>query len=311
MIAPKDRSNILEAAGIADRINWELLQNNADEVLFDGIKILLQGQHFNFEHAYPNDAGNYLISYLNKPVYIGESLDLANRIKQQGKIENSTFYKNYLSYNTTSNIERELKISDFHVQFIKTKIGRKEAEEFGIVNLPVFLNKFHKDKQKLVTQSKQTGLWEDVQNKADLLLEQADCYINSLKPIQWLKCNPNSLAGIYIIKDPQDELIYIGETTNLLERYNTHTKKTRFSALRRNIARQIFSFKLKSKLELGIKSSDKKKGFLNEKENNEINNYLSECKVIMQIVSFGRLEFEEYMIKKYRPLLNRKGNIDE
>lgn len=27
-------------------------------------------------------------------------------------------------------------------------------------------------------------------------------------------------------------------------------------------------------------------------------------------ISFGRYELEEYLIKKYRPLLNRKGNKD-
>ena len=49
--------------------------------------------------------------------------------------------------------------------------------------------------------------------------------------------------------------------------------------------------------------------FVTMKEDQEISKYIfNECHVIINEVSFGRGELEEYLIKNLRPVLNSKGN---
>lgn len=110
------------------------------------------------------------------------------------------------------------------------------------------------------------------------------------------------MAGLYIVKDKSDKIIYIGESSNIGERIKTHSGRTYFSALRRHIGTDILGFELQE-----IKE---KKRYFSEIEDRKVTEFLKTCKVTLFPVTLGRYEFEEYLIKKYRPLLNRKDNKD-
>ena len=84
------------------------------------------------------------------------------------------------------------------------------------------------------------------------------------------------------------------------ERYNSHSGVTYFSALRRHIGTDVLEFELQAR--------NGKKRYFAESEDKEINIYLHNCKIKAMKVNFGRFELEEYLIRKYRPLLNRKEN---
>src|SRR5690606_21827005 len=116
----------------------------------------------------------------------------------------------------------------------------------------------------------------------------------------WFDCDVKIISGLYIVRNKQDELIYIGESSNIYDRYKTHSGRTYFSALRRHIGTEILKYKL-----IEIRG---KKRYFNEKEDLEITKYLKQCKAIFFPIYFGRYEIEEFMIKKHRPLLYRKDN---
>jgi len=116
----------------------------------------------------------------------------------------------------------------------------------------------------------------------------------------WFDCDVKIVSGLYLVKDKKDELIYIGESSNIYDRYCTHSGRTYFSALRRHIGTDVFRYNL-------IEINGKKRYF-NEKEDIEITKYLKQCKAVFFPVYFGRYEIEEFMIKKHKPLLNRKDN---
>lgn len=103
-----------------------------------------------FHYDFENDYGNYLISDKNNIWNsTGEAKSLSKRLKQHSKEKTSTFYKNYLKLEKQKGNQKGLlKISDFEVRKIKAEIGRKELEEFGIVNIPANLNKFQLGKRK-------------------------------------------------------------------------------------------------------------------------------------------------------------------
>ena len=287
-------------------IDWDYLQQNSNDILAEGLSLLLEGHSCEFGGRHPKEPGNYVISYSEIPLYIGEATDLEKRLKQHYK--GSTFYRNYCKNSVKLNLPSNLSMDDFRCRFMPTKIGRKELEEFGIVNLPAPLNEFHKDKRDRFTPVTSSQSWEIVQENALKLLEQGERIILFQRPFIWNEIKPLAVPGIYIIFNEQEELIYIGESTDLKERYDTHSRRTHFSAFRRHVATKILSLNLKTKAELGYKSADNKRRHVTSSEDEEINRYISKCSIITMPVYFGRLELEERLIKRYQPLLNRKGN---
>lgn len=293
--------------GSKNLINWEYLQNNSNDILAEGLSKLASGPYYNFGGKYPNDFGNYIISYGDIPLYIGEASDLNKRFKQHYR--GSTFYKNYKEDGYKLGLPSDLKMDAFHLQYYVSKLGRKDLEEFGIVNLPAQLNRFQIGKREKFSPKTSTQLWDGIQNNSAELLQQAEKAILSKPSVPWNNVNIGHFPGVYLIFNAHNDLIYIGEATSVKVRHKTHSTDTRFSAFRRHVAVDLFSFKLKTKQELGIDSTDKKRMFVTMKEDQEISKYIfNECHVIINEVSFGRGELEEYLIKNLRPVLNSKGN---
>jgi len=145
--------------------NWKFLQKKSDEILIDGIFELKKQSPTYFDEIQSNNSGNYLISNKKIDYYIGEGKELKKRLRQQFNPKISTFYKTYLK----AQIVKPLNINDFKVQTIDTKIGRKEIEEFGIVNLKTRLNKFQLKKRSQF-QIRKNGLWNEVQSNFEEFL---------------------------------------------------------------------------------------------------------------------------------------------
>lgn len=229
------------------KINWTFTQNNSDTILSDGLHKLKTRPYQLFSDIDQNGFGNYLISHNKTNYYVGECKELSKRIKQQFKPTTSTFYKNLIKLQKTNKAIGNISIDAFKVQAILTDIGRKEIEEFGISNLPTILNRFQLDKRKLHTVTDQGGLWDKVQKaKADILL-QAEQEILKGKFSLWFDCNAESVAGLYIVRNKLDKLIYIGESSDICERHKTHIGTTYFSALRRHIGTELLNFKLQER----------------------------------------------------------------
>jgi len=281
-----------------EKINWDFCQTNSDEILSEGLNILKMAPAQKWQEVVSHKPGNYLI-WLNKDyLYIGEADNLNKRISQQFKEKSSTFYKSYLK--TLRKDEKSIPISQFSVKFIETAIGRKELEEFGIVNIPTKLNKFEVGKRTKVISKFKPELWDKVQNASKEILIDGENIFNKSVPINWSEANLPNLPGIYSVFESKGALIYIGESSDINERWRTHSTRTYFSALRRHVGTEILGYKLKEK--------NKKKRYFNEKEDVSVTKYLNECKIKAMVVNFGRFEMEKYLIKKYSPSLNRKDS---
>jgi len=285
------------------KITWTFTQNNSDIILSDGLFKLKTRPYQLFSDIEHNGFGNYLISHNKTNYYVGEGKELSKRLKQQFKPTTSTFYKNLMKLPKTNKAISNIAIDAFKVQAIATDIGRKEIEEFGISNLPTHLNRFQLDKRKLHNIADQDGLWDKVQKaKTDILL-QAEQEILNRKFSLWFDCNAEKTAGLYIVRSKFDKLIYIGESSDICERHKSHSSTTYFSALRRHIGTEVLNFKLQER--------NGKKKYFEVLEDKKVTEYLKTCKAIFYPTHFGRYELEEFLIKKHRPLLNRKDNKDE
>ncbi len=271
-------------------------------ILASGLKMLNGKKKLSFEEYVDDAYGNYLISDKSAQwSYVGEAKSLSKRIKQHSREKSSTFYKNYTKLlSSINNNQGQLDLTDFKVQAIGTMVGRKEMEEFSIMNLPTNLNRFQKGKRSLFTGSVQTNIWNEIQPISSMIIDGGEIEISNSKNYQWFNAEVENKPGLYWIEHNSDGLIYIGESSNIFNRYVTHSKTTYFSALRRHIGENILGFELQT-----IKN---KKRYFDAKEDPEVTNYLKKCTIRSVPVKFGRYELEEYLIRKFKPLLNRKEN---
>lgn len=273
---------------------WNSIQENAIQILSDGMHELLRQPYRRLDSQIEGIPGNYLISLNKKGLYVGESLDVSHRLRQQANLRISTFYKNYLRGKPT--IPKA--ISDFRVQVIQTNLGRKELEEFCIVNVPTLLNKFQLDKKtKLVLED--TRVWNDVQSDYRSILNEGIQEILSLPKHGFALMDIPDKGGVYLIYYG-DELIYVGETSCLSERVETHLSRTYFSAFRRNCGTVLLGFTLKMK--------NNKKRYFSDEEEIKLNRFLKECFIVPYPIAIGRGELEECLINRFSPILNKKGN---
>ncbi|MFQ5500125.1 MAG: GIY-YIG nuclease family protein [Candidatus Zixiibacteriota bacterium] len=281
------------------RFSWDYCQRNSDDILAGGLEQLKSADKYGGSLGVPATAGNYVVSIGNTPMYTGEARDLASRLKQQFRPRTSSFYKNYVKKQSQLGIEQDLKIDDFAVRFIETEIGRKELEEFIIVNLATPLNKFQLAKRDIFAIPLKNGLWYEVQSKYSEIIKDGGNTVLSTKPVKWLEATPFAKPGLYIISDDNNEIVYIGESSNVHDRHGTHSKDTYFSALRRNLGTKLLGFQLQERRG--------KKRYFDPNEDSQIDDYLKNCTITLQMINFGRLELEEHLIKSIQPILNKKA----
>ncbi len=278
-------------------MNWKTLQKNSNEILIQGILKLKNQDSKNWKDISSQEYGNYLICENEISWYMGEGKNISKRLKQQFNEKRSTFYKTYKKDFGNNHIE------SFKVKFIETKIGRKEIEEFGIVNLPTSLNKFQKNKcEKFDIKDNPKFNWDEIQSSfTELLLNGEELFFQQDSQ-SWFDAIVLNNKGIYMVFN-NDQIIYIGETSSLIERYKTHSGTTYFSALRRHIGKTLLKFDF-----VQIKVKNKKNREFLEDDDKQVTEYLKSCKVKFLPVNIGRYELEEFLIRKHHPVLNKKEN---
>jgi len=281
---------------------WKYCQDNSDLILISGLTELKKSKRKNFESDFENGYGNYLISdKKNLWNYTGEAKSLSKRLKQHSREKTSTFFKNYSkSEKQNGNSKKLLNISDFEIRTINTGIGRKELEEFGIVNIPTNLNKFQLGKRNLFKEKANGKLWLEIQSNKSQIIEQGEKELKKAKVYNWFSAQIKSSAGLYWVEHKTKGLIYIGESSDINKRYETHSGRTYFSALRRNLGETILGFKLQT--------INGRKRYFSDIEDRKITEFLKNCSIKTLPISFGRFELEEYLIRKNSSRLNRKDN---
>lgn len=281
-------------------IDWAYCQTHSDRILREGLSLLEAGPPC--VGGFPQAPGNYLISAGTDFVYVGEGKDIRKRLKQQLRGASSTFYRNYLGACERLAVSAVFAVEDFEVRVIETAVGRKEIEDFGIVNLPANLNRFQLGKRRVFSEPAD-GLWAMAQTARDELLAQGERAIFGSPTSPWFDLIAPKGAGLYVVEHPEMGLLYIGESSSVAERYGTHSTTTRMSALRRHIAEDLLDFEL-------IAGNDGKKMRLPVQQDLAVTEFLRGCKIRAMSLGFGRYELEEHLIRKHRPLLNRKDNYN-
>ena len=278
-------------------MDWIYCQNNSDKILCEGLSCLKKSTSSNWQEVSSTMFGNYLISNSQKAYYIGQSKKILRRLWQHLGNTNSKFYREFKKKcKSELAILNNLELNYFKVRTLETKIGRRELEEFGIVNLPTILNISHKNKRTPVFEETHTDIWGKVQGKHKDLLSQGEKLFFKQKLFNWDEVELSAAPSVYRVFDKSGQLIYLGETVNIEKRHLAHSRRSYISALRRNVGTDIFKFDFVGKKKFCPRHDE------------AITQFLQSCSIAYMKVSFGRLELEEYLIKKYKSVLNRKDN---
>lgn len=277
-------------------MDWDEVQDSADILLAQGICRLSRAPSIRPKDIDGTFPCNYLISREEIPLYIGEASCAAARMKVQFDARRSTFYKNHVK----SQSDCVASILDFNLRLVETRFGRKEIEDFGIVNLPTPLNRFQLGKRQACPPATDHAQWDAVQAASSELIVAGAEQCLGREFHAWRKGRPPASAGIYIIKSSLDEIIYVGESSNVLKRFQTHGTLTYFSAVRRNLGTDILGYSLQTR--------NSKKRYFEPEEDVSVTEFLGGCSVAFFPVSIGRFEVEEHLIRRLKPTLNRKSN---
>jgi predicted GIY-YIG superfamily endonuclease len=277
-------------------VNWTTCQKLSNVILAEGLFALCRQEALEPEQVVSNKPGNYMISLENELFYVGEAKNLAARIRQQFAVKISTFYKTYAKRASIL-----APIDAFRVRIVETTIGRKELEEFAIVNAACSLNKFRRGKRDAVGGATSTDYWSEIQRRYATIIAQGEAAVLSEPFRQWVQASAKACAGIYVARAPkQDHILYLGESSNVHKRHKCHGGRTYFSALRRHVGTDVFGFVLKER--------NGKAKYFTEAEDCKVSEFLRACSIACMPVSFGRYELEEHLIRKFHPQLNRKDN---
>lgn len=278
-------------------ITWEFVQEHANRILAEGIHHLRAQPFLRSDEVTLDGPGNYLISLDGVPVYVGEAMDVRQRLKTQFDAKRSTFYKTFLA--SGPGIPRD--IGEFQVQAMATEFGRKEIEDFGIVNVPTRLNKFQKNKRPVIAPSNESETWALIQEACHgLLTDGAEGYMARPR-VPWFKATPPEAPGLYgLWREGDDTPLYVGETSDLANRYKTHSSNTYMSALRRHVGAVILGLELRDK-------NGKKNREFTEVDDRKVDAYLKNSRYSWMAVGLGRCELEDCLIQLTLPALNRKG----
>jgi len=283
-------------------MTWQWCQDHSDEILKCGQAKLLNSAEHDWGKFSHDGAGIYLFRENDNYLYLGESLTVGDRIKQHCESgERSTFLKNYSDhrYGDKSSISiaaaRADSILEVTIQSLSVGLGRKELEEFGIENLATSLNRLHRGKRAVYYgDCVDPADWDTVQAQSAELISEGVQSFDSAQSNRWAESRPMTVAGIYCVWN-HDDLIYFGETTDIAERFSTHSTNTYFSALRRSIGTKIFSFEF-----IGKKK-------FRDADDDEISAYLNRCNYASMPIALGRREIEEHLIETRQPILNKKS----
>lgn len=278
-------------------MDWSDIQNISNALLAEGVCRLSRSSPVSPAEVHETFPGNYLVSEATTPRYIGEASVISARVKTQFDERRSTFYKNYLRFTTVDAIA----ISEFKLRFIRTEIGRKEIEDFGIANLRTPLNKFQIGKRQICPPAEDHAKWDAVQDRASELVKFGAAQCLEQRFHQWRDGKSQSTAGLYLIRNSAGTIIYVGESSDIFARFQTHSSRTYFSAVRRNLGSDILGYHLQTR--------KGKKRYFEDSEDLSVSEYLRECSIAFCPVALGRYEVEEHLIEKLRPILNRKSKM--
>jgi predicted GIY-YIG superfamily endonuclease len=276
-------------------LSWYDLQRYADAVLASGLRDLMSQPPSAWGPINLHTAGVYVFSDADAAVYVGESSSVSWRVGQH-RDPRSRFLAALLAGGIADPAAHAA--ARLTIRSLPVELGRLELEEFAIACLRPSVNLMRRDSRTaLANDDSPTDLWRRVQGDSGRLLTAGVSASLEVLAVPWKAMRPPVGAGLYILRDPKGNALYVGETDALGERLGTHSgARSYFSALRRHVGTELLDLTFAPNVRRGFSPTDEAR----------ISAYLSTCSIAIVPLALGRWELERELVGEIRPVLNRE-----
>lgn len=261
-------------------VYWPLIQQNSVVLLGEGVGKLVTADSLSPDQDGPEAAGSLAFIKDGQIVYASGSANLRKSLNSQRDPRHSEFYKSCLA----GRPDASLSIDDYSLKYIETGFGRLELATYA------------QGKSAQVSKQSRHDLWNRVQLTAAQLIEEGSDMCQAAEPVRWGSAARVRDAGIYMIRDQDKTLLYIGASDALGAQYRLDGSSTYDSVFRRNLGERILRYRLQT--------VNGEKRYFFEDQDRAISDYIRGCSIAFQQIALGRIEILEYLIETLRPPLN-------
>ena len=200
----------------------------------------------------------------------------------------------FASFYHNRNLEEELQIGFSQMQEMADVLCAEGIQQAALPGAVMLGSAEIKDFEKNFEEEFETlsgREWEIVQMNAEKLI--VDGVNQALKEDihAFVAVKPAMAAGIFMLWNPEGELIFVEATANLQQYVRRQRSAPKLTPMRRSVAQWI--------LELNTQSLKP------EAVQKNVSEYLSNCFVSYLEVKFGRKEVMQAIVQHYHPRLNR------
>ena len=275
-------------------LSWPNLQHHADAVLASGLKDLVTQRAGAWGSASLHGPGVYAFADGVETVYVGESTSVSWRIGQHRGPALSLI----ASLAASGVMDPAARIQ---IRSLAADVGRLELEEFAIACLRPSLNRMRRrSRTALVYETASPDLWRAVQVDAGSLLRAGVRAALKVPPARWKSMQPPPGSGLYVLRNANDQPLYVGESDAVGERLRTHAgSRSYFSALRRHVGIDLLGLAFAPNVKRGFSPADEA----------SISAFLATCSIAILPLALGRWELERELVHELRPTLNREHTI--
>ena len=277
---------------------WELVQQNSDRFLAEGLNRILFSKDVKAETEVPASAGVFVFLRNEKALYAESTTDLKAAFKTQRDERYSDFYASYRA----TMPEPVLPITKFSLRFCAINLGRTELRSCARTSLRTPLTPPVAGLKNRTVLPGAHDLWDRIQGiHFNLISEGAEKALQA-EHHAWGRSTLPALPGVLMMYGPDDQLLFVDETHDLEDSYVRHGSTGSASTFRRAVGEKQLGFRLQPR-------GNRTASFSSDQEE-AITSFVSGCAFSALPVRFGRSEVAEDLIKQHKPVLNGKAEKD-
>lgn len=299
-------------------MNWIETQEKSSEILYSGIYYLINSEKNKLKNLPSSFSGIFLISNgIMKYINYADNIEKLKKIEREK--ESSYFFRTYKELKSYNPLTPEnLSYEDFEIQLLEENFATRELVEFGIEQIPCFLQpQLHKKLglqiggeyiEKALPENINGKLWLETLKLKEIIFEEGFNYLENLKPskltsltndidlnkIEYLNStNTFSFPGILIIEHPEYGVFHIQESYKMADVYMNIISNNFFKSPALN--------KIYTILNIDKVNYPHKRIMIGRDLNKEkISKFKMDMKVKFLPVKIGRVEFAEFIRNKYK-----------
>ena len=271
---------------------WELVQQNSDRFLTEGLHRILMSEDVTAYTPVPNSGGVFIFLLNDTGLYA----DCASDLKKAFHTERDERYSDFYARYRRTGPDPLLPITKFSLRFCATPFGRLELMTHARADLRTPLTPPDPAYRNQVIRAGAHDLWDRIQGvHFDLVAEGAEKCLQS-EPTDWDDRSRISSAGVLLMHSEDGQLLFVDESDNLAASHQRHGTTGAASGFRRAVGERHFGYQLQP---MGNQTA-----CFTTAQEEAITGFIRTCSVTVCPIRFGRAEVADYLNEHKEPVLS-------